>query len=158
MNAHRYLHTATLLLDGQVLVAGGVDLDALDMAELYDPTTATWSFTGNMLHERNSYAAARLLDGRVLAAGGRTDIGYTKSAELYDPVTKRWSAAADMMRARVQPLATLLGNGMVVITGGANNRQHRPAHRRAYLSGPREKLYPTIPSKKAAPKYASQGC
>jgi hypothetical protein len=81
------VHTATLLRDGRVLVAGAaptrVDPAA---AELYDPSTGSWAATGEMTEGRMEFTATLLRDGRVLAAGGG-DSGTAKlaTAELYDP-------------------------------------------------------------------------
>jgi hypothetical protein len=73
--------TATRLLDGTVLVAGGQNADAAVTAEVYDPATGSWTETGNMLYGPSS--ATLLLDGAVLVAGGRGDA--TSTAELYIP-------------------------------------------------------------------------
>ena len=70
-------HTATLLADGRVLVVGGLAeltpdvVSTLDSAELYDSNTNSWSTTGSMSIPRSRHSATRLLDGRVLVAGGR---------------------------------------------------------------------------------------
>ena len=77
-------HTATLLRDGRVLVAGG------GSAELYDPASGTWSATASMLEVRSGHTATLLPDGRVLVASGNgMEIGIggvmLASAELYDP-------------------------------------------------------------------------
>ena len=84
--------TATLLQNGQVLVAGGDYYDGinggfLSECELYDPGLGTWSATGSMATPRNGARAVLLPDGRVLIAGGETDFNYipTASAELYSP-------------------------------------------------------------------------
>src|SRR5688500_6695323 len=67
----RSVHTATLLADGRVLVAGGrVNGTADASAELYDPATATWSATDSLDTARALHTATRLLDGRVLVVGG----------------------------------------------------------------------------------------
>ncbi len=65
-------HTATLLKDGRVLVAGGMvhNREFLDSAELYDPVSRQFSSTGKMMTKRVGQVAALLLDGRVLLAGG----------------------------------------------------------------------------------------
>src|SRR5205807_2524467 len=67
-NAPGYSGTATLLLNGKVLVAGG--LSAGSSAQLYDPTTGKWTATGPMASNRSSHTATSLLNGRVLVAGG----------------------------------------------------------------------------------------
>ena len=78
--AQRSSHTATLLPNGKVLVAGGWGggsgaLDALDSAELYDPSTGTWSRTGNLVTGRYAHTATQLQNGKVLVAGGARDSG-----------------------------------------------------------------------------------
>ena len=55
-----------------VLVAGGLDgNDILNTAELYDPSTGTWTRTGNMSDARLDHTASVLMNGMVLVAGGR---------------------------------------------------------------------------------------
>ena len=76
----RYGHTATLLPNGKVLVAGGYNGGALTSAELYDPATGTWSPTGSLTYGRSNHTATLLNNGKVLVAGG----GPTQ-CELYDP-------------------------------------------------------------------------
>ena len=96
----RFGHTATLLPDGRVLIAGGCVKDqfgdptfckaATDNAELYDPITGTFTSTGNMTTARWSHTATLLADGRVLIAAGHGDGGSDDNlttAELYDPST-----------------------------------------------------------------------
>ena len=123
----RYGHTATRLLSGMVLIAGGtVDgTTALASAELFNPATGTFSATAApMASARSSHTATLLADGRVLIAGGADIAGGTgavwlNSAELYDPVTNTFSAISSLMTvARYAHTATLLPGGKVLITGG----------------------------------------
>lgn len=74
-------HTATLLLSGKVLVAGGYGATFLASAELYDPVTSTWSPASNLATARTSHTATLLPSGKVLVAGG-VNSGYLDSAEL----------------------------------------------------------------------------
>jgi len=72
LNVARYLHTATLLNDGTVLVAGGQTVSQIPLAsaELFHPSTGTFSFTGSMLTGRIEHTATLLNDGSVLVTGG----------------------------------------------------------------------------------------
>ena len=118
MNTSRFEHTATLLTNGQVLVAGGADTNAsLSSAELYDPAIASWTITGSMNNARSSHTATLLTNGQVLVAGG--DVIGT-SAELYDPATAMWTNTGSMNDARFFHTATLLPNGQVLVAGGAD--------------------------------------
>jgi hypothetical protein len=77
----RDCHTATLLHDGRVLVAGGDD----STAELYDSEVGAFGSTGSMIVERASHSATLLADGRVLMAGGANDPADSATAEVYQP-------------------------------------------------------------------------
>ncbi|RQH01119.1 kelch repeat-containing protein [Paraburkholderia dinghuensis] len=120
MNQARFRHTATLLTNGQVLVAGGTRKQATASAELYDPAADTWTSTGGLSQARQSHSATLLPDGRVLVAGGfRTGVGSElTSAELYDPASGSWSSTGSMADARDSHTATLLPNGLVLVAGG----------------------------------------
>jgi N-acetylneuraminic acid mutarotase len=119
----RYLHTATLLPTGKVLVAGGdyTNLAVTNSAELYDPATGTWSPTGNLNIARSWYAATLLANGKVLVAGGFNDLGILDSAELYDPATAQWTLTGKLNVARYGQTATLLRDGKVLIAGGTDD-------------------------------------
>jgi hypothetical protein len=121
MATARTEHTATLLLSGQVLVAGGVGLndDALGSAELYDGPGGQFSPTGSLTTERYGATSTLLASGQVLVAGGiGLTAGYLASAELYDPKTGAWSATGSLMTARAAHTATLLDSGHVLVAGG----------------------------------------
>ena len=125
--------SATLLLDGRVLVAGGLgDTDnTLGSCELYDPATGQWTKTGSIAEPRAhawitfwtrwGHSATRLADGRVLLAGGFEDdwtMNVVAEAELYDPATGLWSPAGTLSDARGYHTATLLADGRVMVAGG----------------------------------------
>jgi len=118
-------HTATALLDGRVLLAGGNDLGdhGVASAELYDPETGTFAATGSMTTARGFHTATLLSDGRVLITGGDpaawTFSGpYLASAEVYDPATGTFTATGSMSVGRELHAASLLSDGRVLITGG----------------------------------------
>src|SRR5207237_89015 len=116
MLAARQHHTATLLSNGKVLVAGGDGglFPALSSAEIYDPVTGTWTAVTNMMSaQRFFHAAALLRNGQVYAAGGAGGI-IKQSDDLYDPVLGKWTATGPMAVARYDQTATLLPNGLVL--------------------------------------------
>ena len=126
MKAPRWGHTATLLSDGRVLVAGGyLGSDARSASvELYDPVKKAWSKTGDMTRGRGGHSATLLSDGRVLVVGGGLEDASgeggprSPSAELYDPRTGTWTATGSMRDARTGFTATLLSDGRVLVAGG----------------------------------------
>jgi hypothetical protein len=117
-------HTATLLNNGKVLVAGGVDdiNQPLTSAELFDPATGSFSLTSPMTSVHALHTATALDDGTVLIAGGSgSSIGTgdsSKVAELFDPLTNKFTPAVSMGTGRDSHTATLLNNGGVLVTGG----------------------------------------
>jgi N-acetylneuraminic acid mutarotase len=118
MKTGRYYHTATLLPDGRVLVAGGLGASgSLASAEIFDPGTGMWTETKNPLNAARYYHTATLLpDGRVLVSGG---VGGGASAELYNPGTDAWTGTSNPMNTpRSGHTATLLKNGAVLVAGG----------------------------------------
>jgi len=125
MHAQRCIHTATLLVDGKVLVTGGYYEDTLhgtaylDSTEIYDPDTGTWRIiTNNLNVGRALHTATLLLDGKILAAGGCNNTGSLASAELFDPTSEIWTATNSLTSPRFYHTATLLPNGKVLVAGG----------------------------------------
>ena len=116
----RWLHTATLLPDGRVFIAGGTNQGrALDSAELYDPATGAWTPTRSLFSPRESHTSVLLPGGQVLLVGGFSD-DFLSSAELYDPATGTSTGTGSLHTAREIPTATLLPNGKVLVVGGFN--------------------------------------
>jgi len=124
----RYQHSATVLPNGQILIAGGItcltatSCTYLNSAEIYSPATDTFASTGAMATARSA-PAVLLNSGKVLVAGGYTcnssgactSLG---SAEIYDPVAATFSGAGTMTASRSGQTMTLLNNGTVLIAGG----------------------------------------
>ncbi len=122
MSTPRGFFTATLLGNGEVLVAGGEDASSTETAsaELYDPTTNTWSPAASLAQSRAYQTATLLGNGKVLVAGGLNNRVSLTSAELYDPATNTWSSAGSMTTGRFDHTATLLPSGNVLVAGGRN--------------------------------------
>ena len=117
----RFSHTATLLKDGKVLVAGGTadtNTNVPQAAEIFDPATATFTATGIMLAVHESHTATLLPSGKVLITGG---VSGTDISEVYDPAMGTFAATGAMSGPRSFHTATLLPNGKVLVVGGTGS-------------------------------------
>lgn len=117
----RHAMTATRLVSGKVLVAGGATaaMDAINSSEIYDPTAKTWTLGLKMVTARSDYASIMLGTGKVLFTGGENINGVSiKNAELYNPSTGTFTATGNMTATREEHTAVLLANGNVLVSGG----------------------------------------
>jgi hypothetical protein len=120
---------AVLLNNGKVLYAGGNNFQSLAVpettyypfADLYNPSTDTWSSGGTMNEKRHSHTITLLPNGQVLVAGGNNGVINVNTAELYNPETNTWSNTGSMVAAKLRHTATLLNNGQVLVSGGVNS-------------------------------------
>ena len=128
LNTSRYQHSATLLNNGTVLIAGGESCASagsctyLNSAELYNPNSGTITYTGGLAVARTA-PAILLGNGKVLVAGGYScdangNCSSLSSAEVYDPNSSSFSGAGNMTLDRYGHTMTLLENGKVLIAGG----------------------------------------
>jgi large repetitive protein len=126
MHAKREQFTATLLSSGEVLAAGGLNEGGFDgngrtyaEADLYDPTTGSWTETAAMSQPRFGQSATLLNNGWVLVTGGETlASGGTASTEVYEPTARIWVSTGSMSTPRTDLTTTPLSGGDVLATGG----------------------------------------
>jgi N-acetylneuraminic acid mutarotase len=125
MNVARLGHTATLLANGEVLAAGGMNSTSgfLASSEVYNPATGKWTLAGNLSIARFDHGAVLLNNGKVLVAGGLDPNACCgapplSSAELFDPATGQWMLTGSMNDARENFILIALQNGKVLAAGG----------------------------------------
>jgi hypothetical protein len=115
--------SATLLADGDVLIAGGEERDneSLASAEIFHVKTLVFQTTGSMHQARIAHTATLLKDGRVLIAGGYAG-SVVSGAELYDPKKGTFTETGTLGTARCKHTVGLLPDGRVLIAGGSDSR------------------------------------
>src|SRR5437868_7210016 len=120
MTSPRFLAGSALLSDGRVLVAGGNNgTDHLSSAEIFNPSTGTWSAVPPLSTARYALGMATLQDGRVLAVGGTADF---PGAEIFNPASGTWSPTVDMAQVPRYFFETIpLADGRVMVAGGVGD-------------------------------------
>ncbi|CAF3438124.1 unnamed protein product [Rotaria socialis] len=119
LNIARQWHTASILDNGKILVAGGVGAFCSGAtAELFDPSTQQWTLTGNLNIGRYQHTASTLPDGNILVVGGYGI--YDNIPELFDSLTNIWTETAGMSTALDGHTALTLSNGNAIVIGGYN--------------------------------------
>lgn len=121
LGVRRFSQTATLLPNGKVLIAGGMEANGRydSSAELYDPRTGAFTSITSMNSARSCHTATLLPGGKVLIAGGADGSGENlATAELYDPATGTFRPTGNMSEPRCGAAAVLLKNGKVLLVGG----------------------------------------
>jgi hypothetical protein len=121
MHHSRVYHSATLLPDGRVLVAGGMDegFNPLRTSEMFDPETNRWTEAGKMTESRTEHSAALLKDGRVIVTGGMNEkLQIIGTTEIFDPETGKWSEYTSMRTVRRGHFTLSLPDGRVAVVGG----------------------------------------
>ena len=150
----RYGHTATVLSNGTVLIAGGYDVNstAVASAELYNPATKTFAPTGSLNVARTNDTATLLDDGTVLIAGG-FDINFNLlgSAEIYNPATGLFTVTGTLLTPRANHTATLLSSGDVLLAGSSDGSGNALANAEIYI--PATQSFSAVGSLNAARGY-----
>jgi RHS repeat-associated protein len=121
LHVARSEHTATLLPNGMILVAGGRNTAGdLASAEIFNPNTGTSTLlAASLTTPRSAHTATLRPDGTVLLAGGRNGTTILGSVEIYRHPTQAFQALpATLVKARADHTATLLPNGEIFLAGG----------------------------------------
>jgi uncharacterized protein (TIGR03437 family) len=151
------------LADGRVLTTGGslcstsasgtFTCTSSPDTEIYDPVSNSWTTAAPLATPRRWHSLIRLLDGRVIAIGGRIPTGWTSATEIFDPATNRWTAGPRMSVARYLHRAVLLPGGRVLVTGGGvlTTGVARPTASSELLDPQASRWSPAAPM--SAPRY-----
>ncbi len=127
MGTPRTGHTATKLADGRVLLAGGytyfqpnsgvggTTASPTITAEIFDPATGTFTWTGSLATPHTGAQAVLLNDGRVMLVGENSS---PTPSELYSPSLGTWSANLPALTTGYGSAVANLANGSVFLTGG----------------------------------------
>lgn len=137
MPTPRAAHSASLLRDGTVLLAGGCHAQGCeegisDDAVLFEPARGTFIAAGKLAQPRVGHRAIALRDGSVLLLGGWTPDGATALVERYDPATRRFSPHGRLLQARDGFSATALADGTILVAGGYAGTMQRIAAAERY--------------------------
>lgn len=118
-----------LMVDGRVLVSGGLDSGAsIGNTEVFDPSAEKWTTVGSLATSRQGHRSVLLPTGKVLVVGGGTGsvahacgcgLHPAAQAELFDPATNAWSSASNLATPRLGASATLMPTGKVLVVGGS---------------------------------------
>jgi N-acetylneuraminic acid mutarotase len=130
LHVARWGHSAVLLADGSVLVAGGTavrsgqSVTALRSAERWNPESGTWTEVAPMTDARTGHPAVVLGNGRVLVAGGGVPVGRDDEAalaycELYDATADAWTPTGNLLAPRTRHQAVAVSGTTVLVTGGS---------------------------------------
>lgn len=111
-------------LEGKLYVAGGINTPAsgftpLDLLELYDPVTDTWT-TKAPMHDARDAAGSAVIGNKLYVAGGQSASGDTATLEVYDPLTDTWTTKASMPTPRRWPAVEAIG-GLLYVAGGTKD-------------------------------------
>jgi hypothetical protein len=124
LNTARFAHTATTLIDGTVLLAGGNDgTNDLASTEIYDPDAGTITASAASLATARSGHTALLLpnNNSVLIAGGTSAGTDLASTELYQSWNHTFLPNAPMSTARTGAVSSAVAtDGVALLTGGSN--------------------------------------
>lgn len=138
MHVARASHTATLLPNGKVLIAGGFAGSGAEgspyaSAEIYDPASGRFTPTASMTARRSGHTATQLKNGKILITGGWTGrYDAHGTAELFDPATEIFTPTGSMVVQRAGNTATLLPDGKVLVAGGVDRNENALASAEIY--------------------------
>lgn len=139
INPYRQYYTKTELKNGLELIAGGyiqsqllfLTNHYLSSAQLYDPKTGKWESTGEMTTPRYNHAAALLLSGKVLVAGGADGVNALATAELYDPLTGKWTKTGSLKKPMGGQII-LQSDGKALFVNGIDYPRRPPFDKELY--------------------------